>query len=71
MRLVREIAQVFAKDIRFSPAALEALHKDAESYFISFFKGTYLCANHAKLISNTTLVLKLARRLRGEIYDTE
>ena len=61
VRLVSKIAQDFAEDIRFSPAAQKALHEDAESYLVSLFKGTNLCANHAKR----------ARRLRGEISDLE
>ena len=71
IRLVREIAQDFGDDIRFSPAALEALHEDAESYLVSLFKDTNLCAIHAKRITITLPDLKLARRLRGEISDLE
>ena len=71
VRLVREIAQDFGEDIRFSPAALEALHEDAESYLVSLFKDTNLRANHAKRITITSPGLKLARRLRGEISDLE
>ena len=71
VRLVLEIAQEFGEDIRFSPTALQALHKDAESYLVSLFNDTNLSAVHEKRISITLPNLKLARRLLGEISDLE
>lgn len=46
MLLVRKIAQGFSEDIRFSPAPIEALHEDAESYLVSLFKSSNLCEYH-------------------------
>lgn len=70
-RLVREIAKHFGVDLRFSLAALETIHEDADSYLVSLFKDPDLCAILAKHINITLLDLKLERRLRGEISDLE
>ena len=71
VRLVREMAQDFGDDIRFSPDALEALQEDAESFLVSLFKDTNLCAIHAKRNTITPPNLKLDRHLRGEISSLE
>ena len=70
-RLVRKIAQDSGESIRFSPAALQALHEDAESYLVTLFNDNNLYAINSKRITVTLLNLKLARRLLGEISDLE
>ncbi|XP_063725650.1 uncharacterized protein LOC134853580 [Symsagittifera roscoffensis] len=57
-RLVREIAQDFKTDLRFQSTAIMALQEASESYLVSLFEDTNLCAIHAKRrflpISNPT-----------------
>jgi histone H3 len=65
-RLVREIAQDFKNDLRFQSTAILALQEAAESYLVSLFEDTNLCAIHAKRITIMPKDLQLARRIRGE-----
>lgn len=68
-RLVREIAQGFARDeegIRFQTAALAALQEAAESYLTGLFEDTNLCALHAKRVTIMPQDMRLARRIRGD-----
>jgi len=65
-RLVREIAQDFKNDLRFQGGALVALQEAAESYLVSLYEDTNLCAIHAKRITIMPKDLQLARRIRGE-----
>ena len=46
-RLVREVAQDFAVDIRFQSHAIMALQEASEAYLTSLFEDTNLCAIHA------------------------
>ena len=50
-RLVREIAQDFMNDLRFQSSAILALQEAAESYLVSLFEDTNLCAIHAKRVT--------------------
>ena len=50
-RLVREIAQDFKQDLRFQGSAILALQEASESYLVSLFEDTNLCAIHAKRIT--------------------
>lgn len=50
-RLVREIAQDYKTDLRFQSNAVLALQEAAESYLVSLFEDTNLCAIHAKRVT--------------------
>ena len=65
-RLVREIAQDFKSELRFQGTAILALQEASESYLVSLFEDTNLCAIHAKRVTITPKDLQLSRRLRGE-----
>jgi len=65
-RLVREIAQDFKNDLRFQSTAILALQEAAESYLVSLFEDTNLCAIHAKRVTIFPKDMQLARRIRGE-----
>ena len=65
-RLVREIAQDFKTDLRFQSSAVLALQEASESYLVSLFEDTNLCAIHAKRVTIMPKDMQLARRIRGE-----
>ena len=65
-RLVREIAQNYARDIRFQASAIEALQEASETYLVELFEDTNLCAIHGKRVTIFPKDLQLARRIRGE-----
>ena len=65
-RFVREIAQDFKSDLRFTSFALQALHEASEAYIVSLFEDTNLCAIHAKRKTIMVHDIALARRIRGE-----
>ena len=65
-RLVREIAQDFKTDLRFQSTAIMALQEASESYLVSLFEDTNLCAIHAKRVTSMPKDIQLARRIRGE-----
>ena len=64
-RLVREIAGDFKTDLRFQSAAILALQEAAESYLVSLFEDTNLCAIHAKRVTIMPKGMQLARKIRG------
>jgi histone H3 len=66
--LVREIAQGYHGDIRFQASALLALQEAAESFVVSLFEDTNLCAIHAKRVTIMPKDMQLARRIRGERF---
>jgi histone H3 len=65
-RLIREIAQEFKTDLRFQSSAVLALQEAAESYLVSLFEDTNLCAIHAKRVTIMPKDMQLAKRIRGE-----
>lgn len=65
-RLVREIAQEFKQDLRFQSTTILALQEASESYLVSLFEDTNLCAIHAKRVTIMPKDVQLARRIRGE-----
>ena len=65
-RLVREIAAEFKDDLRFQNSAILALQEAAESYLVSLFEDTNLCAIHAKRVTIQPKDIQLARRIRGD-----
>lgn len=64
-RLVREIAQGFKDDLKFQSLALGALAEAAESYLVSLFEDTNLCAIHGRRVTIMPRDMHLARRIRG------
>lgn len=65
-RLIREIASEFKTDLRFQSSAVLALQEAAESYVVSLFEDTNLCAIHAKRVTIMPKDMQLARRIRGD-----
>jgi histone H3 len=65
-RLVREVAQDFKSDARFTSLSLLALQEASEAYLVGLFEDTNLCAIHAKRVTIFPKDMQLARRIRGE-----
>ena len=65
-RLVRELAQDFMTDRRFSSSAVLALQEASEAYLVGLFEDTNLCALHSKRVTIMPKDIQLARRIRGE-----
>ena len=65
-RVVREIAQDFNSNLRFQASAIAALQEATESYIVSLFEDTNLCAIHAKRVTIMPKDIILAKRIRGE-----
>ena len=65
-RVVREIAQDYNSSLRFQVSAVAALQEATESYIVSLFEDTNLCAIHAKRVTIMPKDMKLAKRIRGE-----
>ncbi len=63
-RLVREIAQDFKFDLRFTPEGLKAIQEAAEQYLVNHFEESQLLALHAKRIGINPKDSKLASHLR-------
>lgn len=66
MRIVKEIAQDFKQDIRFTSDAVWAIHEATEDYLVHLNEDSMLCAMHAKRVTVTEKDQQLARRIRGE-----
>ena len=64
-RLVKEIAQNFKSDLRFQASAVVALQEATESYMVSLFQDTNLCAIHAKRVTIMLKDMKKTKRIRG------
>ena len=64
-RLVRELAQAHAPDVRFQGAAVLALQEASESFLVALFADTNECAMHAKRATIMPSDMLLARRIRG------
>jgi histone H3 len=65
-RLVRETAQDFKSDLRFTPTGLLALQEASEAYLVGLFEDANLCAIHGKRVTVMLKDIQLARRIRGE-----
>ena len=66
-RLVRQVAQKFAQDLRFQASALSALQEASEAYLVGLFEDTNLCAIHARRVTIMPKDIQLSRRIRGEL----
>lgn len=64
-RLVREIAEDFKADLRFTRGSLETLQIGAEAMLITLFEDSYLCTIHARRVTLMASDMTLARRIRG------
>ncbi|KAF2153666.1 histone-fold-containing protein [Myriangium duriaei CBS 260.36] len=65
-RLVREIASEVKSGCRFQSVALQALQEATETYLVSLFEDTNLCAIHARRVTIMQKDIQLARRIRGD-----
>nr|UHA57730.1 histone H3.5 [Crypthecodinium cohnii] len=65
-RLVREVTRTINEDLRFQQSAIEALQEASESYLVSLFEDSNLCAVHGKRVTVMPRDLALAQRLRGD-----
>ena len=63
---MREIAHNLDPDLRFQSAALMALQEASETYLVSLFEDTNLCAIHAKRVTIMPKDMQLARRISGK-----
>ena len=64
-RLIREIAQDFKINLRFTADALCALQNAAEIYLVNLFEDTQLAAIHGKRVTIMPVDMQLVRKLRG------
>ena len=65
-RVVREIANDFKTDLRFTYSAMYALQEAAEFYLVDLFEDTGLVTIHRNRVTIEPKDMQLARRLRGE-----
>ncbi len=67
-RLVREIAQQqhYQEGLRFQVSAMEALQEASETFLVTLFEDTNLCAIHAKRQTVMVQDMRLAQRIRGD-----
>lgn len=63
MRLVRELAQDFKSELRFSPGAFLALQEATEARMVCVFEDANLCAIHGKRVTIQPKDIQLARRI--------
>ncbi len=68
-RLVREVAQDYSNDVRFSRQAIEALQCSAEDHLVCVLEECNLAAIHAKRVTIMDKDMHLVRRLRGDRAD--
>ena len=68
MRWALRVALLLAvkHDLRFQSTAILALQHASESYLVSLFEDTNLCAIHAKRVTIMPKDIHLARRIRGD-----
>jgi histone H3 len=65
-KLCREVAQMFASDLRFGKNAVLALQEASEAYLVGVFEDTQLAAVHGKRQTIMPKDVQLTRRIRGE-----
>jgi histone H3 len=65
-KLCREVAQMFASDLRFGKNAVLALQEASEAYLVGVFEDTNLSAIHGKRVTIMPKDVQLTRRIRGE-----
>lgn len=62
-RLVREVAQDFKTDVRFTNNALLAIQEASEAYLVAMFGDANLAAIHAKRVTIKANDMQLVRRI--------
>ena len=63
---MREIAHNLKPNLRFQSAAIMALQEASETYLVSLFEDTNLCAIHANRVTIMPKDIQLARRISGK-----
>ena len=66
LRLIREVAQDFKMDLRFTADATYTLQCASEDYLVRLFEDSNLCAIHAKRVTIMPKDIQLAWRIRDE-----
>lgn len=66
---MREIAQDYKTDVRFTDVALNALQEAAEAYLVDMFEGVNLLAIHRKVVTIYPKDMSLWKRLRVSAGD--
>ena len=66
LRLIREVAQDFKMDLRFTANATYTLQCASEDYLVRLFEDSNLCAIHTKRVTIMPKDIQLARRIWGE-----
>ena len=66
LRLIREVAQDFKMDLRFTVDATYTLQCASEDYLVRLFEDSNLCAIHVKRVTIMPKDVQLARRIRGK-----
>lgn len=69
-RIVKSIAQESKQEVRFQSSAIMALQEACEAYMVGLFEDTNLCAIHARRVTIMVRDMQLARRIRGEKFDS-
>ena len=67
LRLVREIAQDFKSDLRFSADAFEVLQVACEAFLVSRFENANLCAIHGKRVTIMPKDMQLAKWIEEHV----
>lgn len=70
-RVVKHIAQESKQEVRFQSSAIMALQEACEAYLVGLFEDTNLCAIHARRVTIMVRDMQLARRIRGEKFDSK
>jgi histone H3/H4 len=63
LRLIKEIAGEFQRDLRFQRKTIEALQEAAEIHLVHMFERTNLAAIHAKRVTIMQKDVELVRKL--------
>ena len=66
LHLIREVAQDFKTDLRFTADATYTLQCASEDYLVRLFEDSNLCAIHAKRVTIMPKDIQLAQRIQGE-----
>ena len=70
-RIVKEITNEIKTGFRFQSNAMLALQEATEAYIVGLFEDTNLCAIHARRVTIMVRDMQLARRIRGDKFDSK
>jgi histone H3 len=56
--------------LRFQHSAVDALQEGAEAYLVGLFEDGNLAARHAKRVTLMVKDMQLARRIRGDLFNS-